>query len=718
MDERRQKPPDYAPDENEKKWLSRLDRFYTASLQDRRPQEGTWFLNSAFFRGNHRAVWQESQHQLVVPFGGKRREVVNFFQRKVLSRRAKFLRNRDKPEVVAATSDIEDKLNARITAQALQYQQRNLQLESRYDQALMWSALCGHGYWWFHWNPNKVVRIKEISDPISGEKTTVEGNAGDIQIEVGSPFEILVQDPSISFIGDQPAIMRLKIRDVDEVKAMFSESPNVESIAGDSAPDQSQTMLNYIAGLAAGGWSSAVSGAYSRTYTRKDRSDKDYPNLVLVKEYFQKPTAEYPKGVYVVEAGGVLLSMVEELPEGFHDLPNPYPCVDFVDIIHPGQYWGSTVAEQLIGPQQSYNRTRTSIQRNFDLGGKPKVIVTRQHGLTESDWTDLEQEIVTVNHIPGLPEIKPWTPPSIGQDGWRLVTLLREEFDIVSGSPIESEGQAGKSTSGFQTNLLQEAADSMHAPDIAAHQLAKEDGYRKLRRMMKSRYIVPRILTIAGRNREPEVFEFSQSNIDENADIIIESGSMLPDLKSARIQAVLELFGSGVLGPRAERETWRKAQQLLEFGNKQEIYDPVRVDEERSRLENLRIQRGEAIPPALAFDDHLVHQEIHTAEFKKAANGNLDPNIFGLWVDHIISHARWINPEAAMQLAAEYGRSLPPPPGTPMGQAIPPGAPQPPAPGPQGPPPPAPDTQAIQPGPVEAPPPVQPGPPNVAPIPN
>jgi hypothetical protein len=718
MNETRQKPPAYAPDDEDRKWIAQIDRFYGAALQDRRAHEGMWFLSAAFYRGNHRAVWQESMHQLISPFGGQRREIINLFQRKALSRRAKFMRNRDKPEVVAATSDIEDKLNARLTAQALQYQQRNLLLEQKYDDALMWTILTGHGYWWFHWNPEKVQRIREITDPITGQKTTVEGKVGDIQIEVGSPFEILVQDPSISRIGDQPAIMRLKVRDVEEVKTMFPEGKNLDKIVGDDVKDQSQTMVGYIAGLASSGWSSSVSGAYSRSYNRQNRDIRDFPNMVLVKEYFEKPCPEYPKGVYVVQAGEVVIHVAEELPEGFYDLPNPYPVVDFVDIPHPGQYWGSTVAEQLIGPQQSYNRVRGSIQRNFDGNGKPKVIVTRQHGLTESDWTDQENEIVTVNHMPGLPQVQPWTPPAIGSDGWRLLDTLRQEMDIVSGSPVESEGQPGKSTSGFQTNLLQEAADSMHAPDINAHQLVKEDAYRKIRRMMKSRYLIPRLLTIAGRNREPEVFEFSESNIDENSDIIIESGSMLPDLKSARIQAVLELFGSGILGPPPERDTWRKAQQLLEFGNKQEIYDPVRVDEERARIENLKIQKGELIAPALAFDDHIVHQSIHTEEFKKAANGQLDPNVFNAWIDHIISHARWINPMAAQQLAAEYGRPPAPPPGVPMMAPQNPGAPAPPPgppgpPGPQGPPPPpAPDTQAIPPGPEMAPP-EQMGPMNV-----
>jgi hypothetical protein len=689
-----QRPVAYQPDEATKKWIARLDRFYELALQDRRPHEGTWFLASAMFRGNHRAIYQESQNMLITPMGqNRRRDTINIFQRKILSRRAKFLRNRDKPEVIAATSDIEDKLNARLTAQALQYQQRNLGLEQKYDQALMWANLCSHGYWWFHWNPNKVARIREITDPMTGQKSTVEGVVGDIQLEVGSPFEILVQDPSLSHIGDQPAIMRVKIRDVDEVKAMFSESLYKDAIKGDTIDDPSQTMANYISGLATGGWSSAVSGAFSRTYNKNAREDKDYPNKVLVKEYFQKPNAEYPKGIYAVLVGNVLLHFIDELPEGFYDLNNPYPCVEFVDTLHPGQYWGSTVAEQLIGPQQAYNRVRTSIQRNFDLLGKPKVFVPRQYGLTASQMTDDEGEIIPVNMMPGMPKPETFQAQSIGADGWRLLTALREEIDIVSGIPVESEGQVGKATSGFQTNLLQEAADSIHQPDIQAHQAAKEDGYRKLRRMMKARYIIPRILTIAGRNREPEVFEFGESNIDENADIIIESGSMLPDLKSARIQAVLELFGSGILGPQVERDTWRKAQQLLEFGNKEEIYDPVRVDEERAKLENLRIQRGEQVPPGLAFDDHMIHTAIHTEDFKKAANGKLDPNVFGLWIDHIISHARWINPQAAMQLAAEYGRQVPPPPGTPQGM---------PAPGPQGPTPQAPDTQAMPPEPAPA----------------
>jgi hypothetical protein len=46
---------------------------------------------------------------------------------------------------------------------------------------------------------------------------------GDIGIEVGSAFELLVADPGISRIGDQPAVMRIKLRDIEEVKTRYPD---------------------------------------------------------------------------------------------------------------------------------------------------------------------------------------------------------------------------------------------------------------------------------------------------------------------------------------------------------------------------------------------------------------------------------------------------------------------------------------------------------------
>lgn len=718
-----QPSPSYNPTDGERKWLAKIKQFYTLRYHDRRVHEGAWFLSSAYFRGNQAAVWNDADHRLLMPPGPrKRREIINRIQRKVLARRAKFLRSRGKPEVRPATSDIEDKLNARYTTKALEYQHRRLSLEARYDEALMWAELCSHGYLWLHWDDQVTARgyMPDENDPLNGEKELVEAKLGDVAVEVGSPFEVLVGDPSIPFIGDQPAIMRLKIRFVDEMRERYPKKKNL--IRADTVDDESQRQARYIAGLASGGWATAVTGTFTHSYARGQVGEYDMTDKVIVQEYFERPCAKYPTGVYVVCASGVLLEFREELPEGFSDMGNPYPVVDFPDMLHPGQYWNATVCEQLIGPQQSYNRVRTAIDRNLRKMVFPKIITDRRHQIAAGAWTDEEAEIVEVTNVPGIPPPAPWSPPSVAADAWRTIDVLREEFDVISGIYSEAEGQVGKSTSGFQTNLLQEATDLVHMPDILVHERAKEDMYRKIRRIMKRRYDAKRLITISGRNTEPEVFEFSSSNIDEYADLVIESGSMLPELKGARIQSILEMWGQGIFGPVQDPNARREVMKLLEFGQREDLYSMERTHEERAHIENLAFSRMELVEPALFCDNHDIHYQVHTNDLIKAQSRKEDPQLTLGRVQHILTHARYINPQAAQQIASEYGLQPPPPPGQPASPDPQPAPPMPPPPpeGPPGPPgmpgPPGPPGQ--QPPPPAGPPPGPPqAPPGPAPAP-
>lgn len=681
------KIPAYEPTPEEAEWLTRLNDFYERGYMDRRVQEGAWFLAAAYFRGNQSAVWSDADQRLLLPPGPRRRrEIINQMQRKVLSRRAKFLRNRPKPEVRPATPDIEDKLNARYTQRALDFQQRRLNLEQAYDDALMWGMLASRGYIWLYWNPEIKVRAND-PDMLTGQTSVVEAKLGDIELEVGSPFEFIAGDPAQPHLSTQRAIMRCKIRTLDEIKQRYPEK-GLFVKSDDGMYEESMRQAKYISGLASGGWATAVSGVFTRSYARgSDTSAQLYKDRALVKEYFERPSPEHPDGLHIVTSNGVILKIEETLPEGFADMANPFPCVDFPDVLHPGQYWGSTIAEQLIGPQQSYNRLRTILDRHLRRGSYPKIIVDRRHRLAEGAWTDEDNEIVEVTNVVGIPPPQPWSPPSVAADVWRTINILTQEFDTVSGIYREAEGQFGKASSGFQTNLLQEATDSVHQPDIMVHMRSLEDLYRKMRRMMKKHYIAKRLITISGRNTEPEVFEFSEANIDEYADLVIETGSMLPELKSARIQSILELWRQGVYGPPNDPSALRNVQKHLEFGTREELYDFAAADEERARLENLRFQQGQDTAPALFCDNHDLHYQLHADDMKKAQARGEPWNVTIFRVKHMLTHARYINPEAAMQIAAEYSLPVPPPPGQPL---APPGSPMPPllgnAPGPQPPP--------------------------------
>src|SRR5574343_1986761 len=102
-----------------------------------------------------------------------------------------------------------------------------------------------------------------------------------------------------------------------------------------------------------------------------------------------------------------------------------------------------------------------------------------------------------------------------------------------------SEGGAAGTNSGYQAQLLQEAANTVHGPDLRLHELALTAAFLKIRKMMAQFYIVPRLLSIVGPNYLPDAMEFSGEQGDEFADLMVEVGSGMPELKSARQEFVM-----------------------------------------------------------------------------------------------------------------------------------------------------------------------------------
>jgi len=654
----------------------------------RQPHEREWFINAAMYRGNHYVEWNDQLSRLSTPKAPPHRVRLKIprIQAKLRARLSKSLKNRPKVVVVPATSEYQDYLNAKATQKLLDYLWRKARLESRLKQALLWSQVCGKGFWWMHWDPSKIGRVG-LKDPLTGRTTYEDRPLGDVLIEVGSAFEVLVADPGIAYIGDQPEIMRIKLRNVEDLKARYPYAADEIRASGSE-----ETFFTY---------EQQIAGLNPFTWTSQGRNDKT--KYALVTEHFIRPNATTPSGHYRVLVGNTVVYAQDELPSGFADMDNPYPTVEFFDTEQAGQFWVTTICAQMVDLQREYNLLRSKLSENLRVMAHPKILVARQHQLPPSSWTSEAGEIVEYIAVPNLPPPQPWVPPNIAGDLWQAVGLLQKEFDDVSQVFPASEGKVSGATSGFQTNLLQEATDSVHGPDIRRMELSVEEAMTKIRRLVKANYSAPRLVSVVGANYEAEILEFSSAQVDEMADVIVEVGSALPTLKAAKQEAVLNLYKSGMLGDPADAEVQRRSLSLLEMGSIDQMFDAARADEHQAELENIEIARGAGNEDAPRFwENHLVHYNFHTLKLKSAEIRNWRPEQVRALITHAILHARFINPQAALQMAEQEGipEVIPviqamlmaqmqaqgqapgaPPPGA---QAPPPGAQPPPQPGPRG----------------------------------
>lgn len=650
----------------------------------RQAHEGEWLVTAAMLRNQQHVHYDEQRGALVgpdVPSYAVQIDL-NKITPKHRARMAKKFKNRPKPVVVPASTDYQDLMDARASECALRYQTQRLRLESAYRDAAQWSAIGSKSYWWFGYDPLVPGRVK-ITDPITGEDRIETVELGDVTVEVGSAFEVLVPDPSLARIGQQPEIMRVRAIERSEAERRFPELRS-DSAAYSGSGDLStlKSTEDRIASLSAG---SHAGGAGKRD------------SQVLLIEHYMAPCGKYPKGRKAVVCGSTVVRYDEELPFEFWDSPtNPYPCSEFADTGHVGQFWNATWLSHLIPLQRTLNRMLELVVENAEAVSRPKLVVYQQHNLADGAWTSAAGEVVTLTHIPGLPEPRFVAPPSVAGDVWNVINLTLRQFDDISQIHTASEGGGTGQESGYQTNLLQEATDAVHAPDIRGDELTIEDAAWKIRRIMKLTWDVPRLITIGGEHSASEMLEFSRQQINDAAEVRIQIGSMLPDLKAAKAQTTLNYYKEGVFGDPTDPMVRRKVLAQMDMLGVDIIHEEDRLDEDEATRESQALMRGEPVAPATFNQAHPVHRSKHEAKMKTPEWHLLPDEVKRAYIAHIITHYDWENLPLAMGLRSQYDLmtlpiASPPPPDAmgapPAGPTAPPSpAPGAPAPPPSGPP--------------------------------
>jgi len=668
-----------------------VTRKYEQWRSPRKPYELQWFINKAYDSGKHTSEAVPTFQALadLSKLDRTRKNIANKLWAKNRARYAKFVKSRPKGIVVPFTHQREDRLNARMTERALDYVYERADQEEKYNDVLLWARYTGKAYWGIHWNDNTIVPVRTY-DPLTKEPQIEDAEGGDIEISVESGFAILVPDLRKSRLKDQFEIMHVAIWDVEEAKARYSDwADYIKPDSHMGSPFEFERQMAHLSSNDAG----SLAGASSMM--------KGEQTGVLVKSHFTKPNSKHPKGRMIVVINDIAVKVQEELPHEFWDMSNPYPYVEFSDIGSVGQFYVTTFIEQLIPLQRGYNMLRDKLEKQIKQNVHPKWVVTRQSRIPKGALTNESGEVVEWNFIPGMPEPHTVTPGNIVADAWRFASLLKEEFDDISQVYPSSEGKTGSSKSGFQTNLLQEASDSVHSPDARGYELAIKDASYKLRRLMKKGYTTKRLLSFAGRSSIPEVFEFSSDNIDEHALIRVQIGSGLSGFKATRIQQLMEFHEKGLLGDPNDPEVKRRVLSLIDLGGIEEFQEKAARDEDMARMENIDILDNQDVHIPQFYEDHMVHYSVHTDELKSPANKDM-PNPMKLkFIGHVLLHMKFINPQAAYEHALEYGLNELIGPGMIQQPApTPPAAPGPPAPG--GPTPP-PSNQPAPPPPPKAP---------------
>lgn len=572
---------------------------------DKKTYEMQWYLNIAYFVGKQWIAFDSVNKRLYEPEREpwQVRFVGNRIQPIVRTELAKITKNKPTIVVTPASNEDSDIKSARVAEKVADYLFYELDLKAKNQELGLWGLTCA-GFIKPFWNNNKG------NDAGQGLKQ------GDVDADIVSPFEIDI-DPSAKKWSEVKWVCHKKVRDTDYVKQVYDKE--VEAEGGILESNLYESQLKDITIMGQG-----------ITY-------KNAENAVIVKEYWEKPTAKYPKGRRITIANGVLLFYEEDIGFGDEDdTERELPFFPFFHINVPGRVWPTTINEQLIPIQREYNKTRSQIIENKNLMANPIWLVPK--GSTEEEISaGMPGQIIEYKPQIGKPEMA--QAPSMSADVYKNEERCIEEFEFISGQHETSHGSTPTGVkSGVAIAYLQEQDDTKLGPTISNFESCIQNYMKYMLKMVKFKYIEERLIKIVGQDNKIETFYFKGSDLT-STDVRIVSGSSLPQSKAAKQEWIMNLVTNRVLDPVKDRELIMK---MLELGITEDMYDYYTIDINQAEAEKEQWLKGDFSPDVRDFYNHEIHITEHNKFRKSDDYKQLDPQAKALIDAHVKAHEDYI----------------------------------------------------------------------------
>lgn len=487
------------------------------------------YINLSYYYGSQWITLDKITGTIVVP--PQEPEEIRFTANKiqpiVRSELSKITKDKPMVNVMPADNTEEDIQVAQIADSICEGLEFNLKLQDRDQELIMWALTTGVGF------------IKPYWDYRKGTQLTEDTFEGDVNVDIGSPFDIL-WDKLAKNWEEVRWVIHKKVRTIDYIEETYGKKV---------APDNG-IIANNIFDSKLGNINSF--NTFANQYTQTEDS-------AIVYEYWEKPCKKYPRGRRITIAGHTLLFYIEDIGFGEKDKSKrelPFFFCNHIEI--PGRPNGQSTIENLIPVQRERNRVRSQIIANSCLMGNPV-------------WVAEEDTILsTLTNAPGgvveyeknaTREPKMVQPPSVGTEVLKNLEMLDEEFYFIS-SQSEATLTTNKQLSGIALSYMIEEDMSKLAPTIRNFYRCKEGYMSYMLKLVKIFYDVPRTIKYTDKDNAIQVVRFKGSDL-ESTDVKVVTGSSLPSSKSAKIQVVFDLIKNGILNPQANLKTILK---MLDLG--------------------------------------------------------------------------------------------------------------------------------------------------------
>ena len=643
--------------------------------------ERIWFRNILYYMGEQWFEWAKSKQEFrpVMPSPYTPTPVSNIVRDYVRSMKSLVL-NKDFTITIWPNSNDQDDMEAASMGESflrwLETDQDEIHLDEK-EKEVIWMILCGTSF-------DRTFPYME-ADNWAFDAYGAPINTGDIVSQAISPFNVAVDQHGDSLKKKRHVGLKsLKPKEwvEDTFKVLLNEGSHEGAVI-----NYERQLSSIVANISPWKGDGLQLG--------NDQS-KDDDDLVLFKEIEFRPTKAHPMGIYAAMVGDKMCFRHERLPIPMQEGGKwDYTLTDFHYHYIPGRYWSDPGVNDLISPQNTVNQIDQDLEINRKSVGRPLVTVPVDVNLSRVDKHGQAVFILKYDAM-----LSGGQKPEVSH-GVPLPAQVLEERNIhmmvsqdAAGDPKNVlRGQAPSSqASGIMVDILRDAAEQGHLPDI-------ERFYRGLKRVKRKQlvlaqevYTEERLIKIPDRGNRTKAIAFKGADLRNNTDVRLELSSGAASTRAGQTQMLLKLTETGFFSSQSDLDPEYRADILRRLGLAG-FKDKSNVDMDRAQAENQRVGNatekeleiasiqmppseedpngdllqlpiipglflslgpvdvdGDGVPdpeaepivlsddPLYKYDDHAVHYEVHRRYILSSEFLHLDMGVQEVAIAHCDTH--------------------------------------------------------------------------------
>lgn len=369
---------------------------------------------------------------------------------------------------------------------------------------------------------------------------------------------------------------------------------------------------------------------------------------ISVREYYWKPCAEYPMGVFSVHLSD------QEIYSGplpyLHDSKQWHPYFYFPMYETDGMYYPQSTLDLVLPLIITYNEHLSSKNARAKISAKLRMAYHEQTKMRMDDQTGH----LIYGGRNNLPSPQPVQLAPYPQDAETMQNTLLAMVDRISSATEVLRGANQNADSARALTFLEEHAIGPLKPVIAKHARVLDMLVKWTVDLCRVFYDDGRLIRRLGKAGSQEAFEFRAENVGESVDVRLRTVRDVGRSRASKIDELNEALKNGGITP-------DQYQQYAEFGDIDMMYQDLRAHSDFACMENKMLQTGGQMPAPLKYQNHKLHKVVHSKELVTMQMRNPQDPLIPWLVQHMEMHTQLeaeeaIAPQMAQQMAMQnYG---------------------------------------------------------------